>query len=104
MNCKPGDLALLKSGGIAGGEAFNDRLVEVIDSAGVDGFYGQMWSVKCAGWTPAPHLVALSRRGTFYYPDSMMRPIRDQPGEDETLAWAGKPAESPADVIREVTA
>lgn len=103
-NCKVGDLASLKTGNIPGGDAFAGRFVDVVGDGGSDGFFGKLWAVKGVGWTPTPDMVALTRRGTFVYPDKLMQPIRDQPGADETLTWAGKPAELPADVIREVTA
>src|SRR4051812_36847359 len=94
MNCSPGDLAILKTGGIAGGEPFADKLVEVIHFDSVDNYFGVLWCVKGAGWTPDADLVKLSSRGTFSYPDSLMRPIRDQPGEDEMLRIAGRPTET----------
>ena len=35
----------------------------------------------------------ISTHGTLIniVPDSFLRPIRDNPGDDETLTWAGKP-------------
>lgn len=35
--------------------------------------------------------------------DSLLRPLRAQSGEDESLSWAGKPVETPRDVIRELS-
>lgn len=38
----------------------------------------------------------------FYANDRDLRPLRDDPGEDEMLRFAGRPAETPAEIIREL--
>lgn len=72
MNCQKGDLAI-----VVGYEPHAGRIVKCISSfqyMGVD------------AWETSPR--ASSSEG---YWDSDLRPIRDQPGEDETLTWAPVP-------------
>ena len=106
MNCKPGDLAVVRSGcrtpGISG------RIVTVVRQVA----YGETflntkgkamaWRHQCDGWViessyPLPWKVGNSDEvGQFNQrgiADAILRPIRDQPGDDETLTWAGKPQE-----------
>lgn len=66
MNCKPGDLAIYINSRWPG------RIFEIVEAAD----YG-FWIVRPdVGWQIA---------------DKNLRPIRDQPGEDETLTWADVP-------------
>lgn len=85
MNCKQGDLAFITLG-IA-----KDRIVvcskflgdiKVTTSSGniIDG--KNIWEIE-------PILIG-KFKGTCVA-DNILRPIRDQPGEDETFQWAGKP-------------
>lgn len=68
MNCKPGDLAIYINSRWPG------RIFEIVEAADF-GF----WKVRPrVGWDIA---------------DKNLRPIRDQPGEDEILRIAGKPAD-----------
>lgn len=46
--------------------------------------------------------TGLKTRGVIR--DANLRPIRDQPGSDETLEWAGKPKDLTAPVPQKVTA
>lgn len=39
---------------------------------------------------------------SFLANDTDLRPLRDGPGADETLTWTRKPAETPAEIIREL--
>lgn len=100
MNCKPGDLAVIVRSE-AGNEGKFVTCLRLVDRLWIrrDGsdFRAPSWEVdvELGGW---------GGDWTSYVPDSSLRPIRGQPGDDETLAWAGKPNELPADVIREVTA
>ena len=32
-------------------------------------------------------------------PDACLRPLRDNDGDDETLTWAGRPNETPVEII-----
>ena len=82
MNCKKGDLAIIVNGANIG------TLVDVIEEHPL---YG-------AGvWMVIAHGCGTANFGTFHPGeligccDSKLRPIRDQPGEDETLTWAPVP-------------
>src|ERR1700740_2251704 len=93
MNCKQGELAVVKC---QQSEAYG-RMVEVCELLGthprsIDP--SPHWWVKPCGWTPAVEWVELDKLGRFLFPDSRLRPIRDQPGEDETLRIAGKPVDA----------
>jgi hypothetical protein len=78
MNCKPGDLAIAirtKSNARVGAIVTVVRRINAIsEGVRVD------WEIEWQG-----------RR--YDCPDSWLRPIRPQAGEDETLSWAGKPRE-----------
>ena len=72
MNCKPNDLAI-----IVRGVAFSKyigRVVRVVESNGV------LWRLD----------ESLDGNPDYWImvPDSCLRPIRDNPGQDETLTWA----------------
>ena len=72
-NCKPNDLALVVSGEGTG------RVVECL------------WSFVENGenaWAVTPE----AEKGKGYW-DKNLRPLRPDEGDDETLAWAGKPNE-----------
>lgn len=94
MKCEKGDLAVLKTGGIPGGTPFNGRFVDVVRFGYDDPYFGPMWYVRPLGWAPGPELVRLTPEGEFLYPDCLMHPIRDQPGQDEILRLAGQPNET----------
>jgi hypothetical protein len=112
MNCKPGDLAVIireskRKIGVLG------KIVEVLYLAPRNDFLLPdgckhigagaglpMWVVKFA--TPVQVELSNKRfRNTCYaaVADAVLRPIRDQPGEDESLQWApvpGRKVEVPA--------
>jgi hypothetical protein len=90
MNCKPGDLAVIKNH--IEGIGYNGRIVEVVGYCGTVAAWRDCWWVKPLGWAPPLSSCELSVAGDFLFPDSLLRPIRDNPGADETLTWAGKPA------------
>ena len=52
-------------------------------------------------WQVDKQLARMDGRTTDMIADSCLRPIRDQPGDDETLAWAGKPKEIEAPKVKE---
>ena len=106
LNCKPGDLAIVLPPKTVNWCPSTDKIVEVVRAIGAerfrtpDGIFidgasgdgGNYWLVKFQ----RPELVVAvdGRIRTSFYtgmPDSRLRPIRDQPGEDETLTWAGLP-------------
>ena len=72
MNCKPGDLAVI----VLTGTEYDGTFVDVLEL--VDGYW------DC---------LTLRERLDLSIDDGALRPIRDQPGDDETLTWAGKPQE-----------
>ena len=81
MNCKPGDLAIIVSSK-AGNEGRIVRCLEFIGE--VRGLEGRdRWRIDQA--------IKSEYTATFTANDSQLRPIRDQPGDDETLSWASKP-------------
>lgn len=87
MNCKQGDLAIITAPGLNSGRIvrclapLGRFLTNTSRGAHIDfwwridislpSFDGTDWSRECN--------------------DSVLRPIRDNPGADETLTWAGKP-------------
>lgn len=100
LNCKPGDMAV-----VIGDGPFAGMIVEILYAAPMeefnlpDGYPHEAggpaeWVIKMP--RPVPALIERSSipRMTIYGcgRDSRLRPIRDSDGEDETLAWAGKPA------------
>ena len=85
LNCKAGDLAVVVRGGNLG------RIVDVQRQS----VYGEgWWLVKVVG-APVIGSLGSSKRlmSIGSIEDSRLKPIRDQPGQDETLTWAGKPSE-----------
>lgn len=86
MNCKPGDIARI----VLSVDGNVDKLVSVErDSGSRDD--GTVWWV-CVALQPVNSHERVSLPGTrLFCADRALRPIRDQPGEDETLTWAGKP-------------
>lgn len=103
MNCKPGDLAVVIGPGITPGIV--GRFVTVIRPAVMgERFPSDIGTIRWTGDVPAwvvesanplPWLASKSNRlhhmNRRAIGDAYLRPIRDQPGEDETLTWAGKP-------------
>lgn len=95
MNCKPGDLAITASRFYP---EDNGMLVEVIEYAHAGDYTapdGNVWSAGGDGWlirsTGRDFQDEQGPSKFAVYSDSSLRPIRGNEGEDETLAWAGKP-------------
>ncbi len=90
MRCRVGDLAV----------------VTEIEDAGTR-FLGQILTVTRLSnnypdaWQTEPRLYAPNGR-IYDIADGCLRPIRDQPGQDETLTWKALP--SPLEIIRKETA
>lgn len=76
MNCKQGDLAVVAKATWHDVVPHLGRIVRCVRLVDMD------------GWQTEPELEP----GRTVY-DGALRPIRDNPGEDETLTWAGKPAD-----------
>lgn len=73
MNCKQGDLAVIVRA-LPGAERHIGKVIECREM-----FTSHSWLVPASF---APHIAVL---------DAHLRPIRDNPGDDETLTWASKP-------------
>ena len=91
MNCKPGDLAVIVRGGF---EEVIGILCRVTSSSDTDKDGDFCWLVRtqrAVPWFDADDPLSVIHGRNGFVPDAWLRPIRDQPGEDETLSWAGKP-------------
>jgi hypothetical protein len=106
MNCKPGDLAVIVR------SQFRADLiglfVEVLHAAPMNTDFdlpnGQAhsplidgrfrWVCKFMQPVKAPHGLGSIQTVYAPIPDECLRPIRDQPGEDETIRIAGLPCET----------
>lgn len=84
LNCRSGDLAVT-----FGAPMDNGLIVNVIERAGFHSAIGELWMVESIGSDFHVEPGRLSKKACW--PDRLLRPIRDQPGDDEALAWAGKP-------------
>ena len=79
MNCKPGDLAIVvKADGYS---QFLGRILVVVEPC--------QWEKN--HWRTEPVLTDPVDDVSLVWHDSELRPIRDQPGEDEMIRIAGKP-------------
>lgn len=98
MNCKQGDLALIKPPS----PAQVGKLVEVCGPKGLLSNrpeLGFLWFVRAVGWTQT-EVSELTKDGRFLFPDSMLRPLRDADGLDETLTWKSVPTEDRIQAMR----
>ena len=100
LNCKQGDMALVIRS-VAGNR---DKIVQCLRAVGP---MNMLWpddrvTVEFM-WEIDRDLARLDGRSTKLVPDSFLRPIRDQPGEDEMLRIAGRPHEvdAPSRVVAE---
>ena len=88
MNCEKGDLAYI----IKTEEPNSPALGKVVECYSMDGehsLYGPMWLVRVNG-KPVVTTHGTSAI-TFHHPDDWLRPLRGNPGTDETLTWAPVP-------------
>jgi hypothetical protein len=84
MNCKQGDLAIIVRGGNLG------RLVQVIEPS--DPLWAEApdwWYVEVLGPPAIGGGGVLSNFG--HISDKHLKPLRGEPGEDETLQWTPVP-------------
>ena len=78
MNCKQGDLAVIVRSDTA--PEYIGRIVKLGPATDIS-FY------NIPGWRVDGPPIS----GRYWcIADRCVRPIRDQPGDDETLAWSGK--------------
>jgi hypothetical protein len=99
LNCKAGDLAYMRNMAIT--PEANGMVVEVVRLCAAGELVGGLIykpSMRGAAWVVAGHSIPVrSGQGFLLHQservvlDRNLRPIRDQPGEDETLMWAGMP-------------
>ena len=84
MNCKPGDLAVIVKS-LAGNDG---KVVKCIKYIGI-----KKWSINGPDhtWVIDRELPDIGGSCSKFIEDRILRPIRDQPGTDETLLWAPVP-------------
>jgi hypothetical protein len=90
MNCKPGDLAVIVRT-CRGLERNRGMLLEVLEPLGY-----RSWKCRLLSHGVDEHGYAGRPGDLSSEPDSHLRPIRDQPGEDEMLRIAGYPQKESA--------
>lgn len=83
MNCKPGDLAFIVNS--LEGKSIG-KIVRCINMVGLVDWDGVF---KDYGWETDTELERYGPPSTLV-PDSWMRPIRDNDGQDESLTWVKK--------------
>ena len=93
LNCKPGDLARVIDDPEARVAGIVDKIITVTQPELLGGLH-PAW--RYAG--PPMVCVCGCGRQIEAVADTLLRPIRGQDGDDETLAWAGKPATHDAPV------
>lgn len=91
MNCKLNDLAIVVRSALGTSTGLVLRCVRLSPASGLrnlDGSfeYGPVWETDNYG-------LALCGNNHNLWMDSDLRPLRDEPGVDETLLWAGLPQE-----------
>jgi len=89
MNCKEGDLAIVVKS-VCGNEGKVVRCLE-LHPAGFDRFapfLGPIWVTDNNSLAGVWIRSGLPAESGNAIPDAYLRPIRDNPGEDETLTWA----------------
>ena len=95
MNCKPGDLAVIKGCDPNGSGRDIGKLVRIVgpgDDWSDVGDTRHFWDCDTLGQRLECDGNSLSDGfENIDIPDEHLRPIRDNDGEDETLQWAGKP-------------
>lgn len=116
MRCRVGDLAVIV--GAASKREAEDlgKFVQIV-GRGSDWSYwdketSHYWAVESASgplWAETPHTFMgiryprWDRSMDIEIEDAKLRPIRPDEGTDEMIRIAGRPVETPRDVIRELT-
>lgn len=85
MNCKPGDLAVIVRPSNPQNIGKIVRVIECKLTSWIDGSTGYGWSFE------GPVMFGITGVKATRINDDILRPIRDQPGQDESLTWAPKP-------------
>lgn len=92
MNCKPGDLAVVVNASEVPANAGKIVRVTHINPL-VLALFGKLF------WEFEGELLADDGSPCDLVDDTVLRPIRDNDGEDETLTWAGKPKKHTVDEV-----
>lgn len=93
MNCKQGDLAIIVKS-LSGNEGKIVTCVKFLPNFTGLSFDGL---VTCDAWEVDRELPTRDKkRKTRFFKDSNLRPIRDNPGADETLTWLPVPEKEAA--------
>lgn len=104
MNCKPGDLVMVIRSEVGNEGRFGTVRCRATADCGLHVYATDDWIVdgrfKTAdevAYTIGGHElcrfdVNQHEVSELPFPDAWLRPIRPDEGDDETLAWAGKPA------------
>ena len=98
MRCKPGDLAIIVKGANCGCPV---RVVSLLDVEKEDWIIELGAPAKLFKRTGGYSKDAITGDKTCCY-DKDMFPIRDNPGEDETLSWKPVPVENVMEMIKNV--
>lgn len=88
LRCRQGDLTIAiktQHGEHVGAIVRCVRFVGAAKLTGIAERVPDCWVIEFNGRTTSPQGLP------WMMPDAYLRPIRDQPGEDETLTWAGLP-------------
>ena len=81
MNCKPGDLAIIVDGG-----SYPEVIGKIIKCESLDEpsmLHGPMWFTDGSIFSRKGKITAIA--------DKCLKPLRDNPGQDETLNWLPVP-------------
>lgn len=89
MNCKMNDLAIVVRSAMVESTGLVLQCLRLSSASGLrnpDGSftYGPVWETNVYG-------LAICGNTHNLWLDADLRPLRDEPGEDETLLWAGLP-------------
>jgi hypothetical protein len=89
MNCKLNDLAIVVHSAMVKSTGLVLHCIRLSSASGLrnpDGSfeYGPVWETDNYG-------VAICGNTHNLWMDADLRPLRDEPGEDESLSWAGLP-------------
>ncbi|MDQ3058281.1 MAG: hypothetical protein M3R45_01980 [Pseudomonadota bacterium] len=96
MNCQLNDLAIVVRSALGPSTGLVLRCIRLSSASGLrnlDGSfeYGPVWETDAYG-------PALCGNTHNLWLDADLRALRDEPGEDETLQWAGLPQGKPVEV------
>ncbi|MBK5203907.1 MAG: hypothetical protein JJD98_00410 [Polaromonas sp.] len=84
MNCKQGDLAIVVRVSLSANNWMIGKIVKCEGFEVINGCFG--WMVESPIVSPPGYIFDYE-----WVADHCLRPIRDQPGNDETLTWASLP-------------